>query len=478
MSSKGEAFTKLLEEKELRDLSPYALRSPERRDKLKDRFRKGNTESLEYRTEYHRDRDRILWSKSFKRLQHKTQIFPHYVEDHYKRRLTHSLEVAQIATTIARALCLNEVATEAIALGHDLGHTPFGHAGEEALNQVLRLNTQLQDQQLRRAVRKLKNEAPKEMPVPVFGFDHCVHAIEVVSRIDKEYKIESDFRGLNLTFDVRDGILKHMSEREQNAKKPFSFIPEVVRFSEFQDFGNNRGSLEAQCVYFADKVAYLLGDIEDGGRSGILQCVKINKEPFFKKLQNKYEIFRKQPARLKKKADFVPLTLKEKADFVPFRSKALTTLILDCIDNATSLLNDKNPKDVEDVLSSDTRFISVSPDLEQAWYAFYKKWMSEHMFRNEVVMACNFKAKKIIFDLFKAYTQNYDLIRERYREHIREAYKRIRVTDTSLLKLITIRNYIAGMTDAFAITQHARLYMSREHIGLSVFSEPSESSTL
>jgi len=135
--SAGQKFTEQLEKQEFKNLKPYALKVKERKKSLGEHFRKYKPAYLEFRTQYQRDRDRIVWAKSFKRLQNKTQIFPYYAEDHYTRRLTHSLEVAQIATTIARALKLNEDATEAIALSHDIGHTPFGHAGEAALNKIL-----------------------------------------------------------------------------------------------------------------------------------------------------------------------------------------------------------------------------------------------------------------------------------------------------------------------------------------------------
>ena len=279
--------TEDLESHEL-DLAPYALKSKERREELGESFREAPTKAkLEFRTEYHRDRDRILWSKAFKRLQHKTQVFPHYVEDHYKRRLTHSLEVSQIATTVARALNLNETVTEAIALGHDLGHTPFGHAGEQALNKILTLKSKAMDPEIRGYLEKLRKRKANKI-VPIFGFDHCVHAIEVVSRTEKEYDSETNHGGFNLTFDVRDGILKHMCEREHDEDRPFSNIIDLTKFHEYKSFGANKGSLEAQCVYFADKVTYLLGDIEDGIRSDILQCEELNKHDFVKELLSKY----------------------------------------------------------------------------------------------------------------------------------------------------------------------------------------------
>ncbi len=446
--------TKDLESHEL-DLAPYALKSKERREELGESFREAPTKAkLEFRTEYHRDRDRILWSKAFKRLQHKTQVFPHYVEDHYKRRLTHSLEVSQIATTVARALKLNEAATEAIALGHDLGHTPFGHAGEEALNEILTLKSKAMDSEIRGYLEKLRKRKANKI-VPIFGFDHCVHAIEVVSRIEKEYDDETEHGGFNLTFDMRDGILKHMCERttaKEKRKRPFSNIAYLTKFCEYKIFNTNKGSLEAQCVYFADKVTYLLGDIEDGVRSDILECEELNKHTFIQKDLRKYY----------KKYRHSKLELLSKTNFPLFRSRVLTTLILNCINTATG--NIKETKDVNEVLSKGRRLVFLSKDLHKSWTNFYQTWMVDKLFKNDSVVACSFKAKKIVTDLFNAYFQNPDLIDAKYYEHCEKVYKKIGISDEKLLKLIIVRNYIAGMTDPFASDQHARLYMALERI--------------
>jgi dGTPase len=364
------------------------------------------------------------------------------VEDHYKRRLTHSLEVAQIATTVARALELNEVATEAIALGHDLGHTPFGHAGERALNKILTGKS-----------NKVRIRKRASTLIPIFGFDHCVQGIEVVSRIEKEYHRETGHGGLNLTFEVRDGILKHMYEREHDKDRPFSNIPAVVEFPQYEMYRDNKSSLEAQCVHFADKLAYLLGDIEDGVRSNILECQDLNDDAFFKQLQSRHKDYRGNH-----------LELRKREQFESFRSQALTTLILDCIDNAKRNLERIGPKNVDEVLSRNQRVVFASDEVKESWTAFYERWMRNNLFKNEVVEACTFKAEQIITDLFKAYFENIELIKGTYLDHARIAYKDIHDSDEYLFNLILVRNYIAGMTDAFASDQHARLYMPLERI--------------
>jgi dGTPase len=454
------ASAQKLEDIECKKLAPFALKSRERRDLLGDRFRVGTSPRLEYRTEYHRDRDRIIWSKAFKRLQHKTQVFPHYVEDHYKRRLTHSLEVAQIATTVARGLNLNEIATEAIALGHDLGHTPFGHAGEKAINNILnglfKDSSKTLDSEVMKQIKRKKKTNTSKL-IPIFGFDHCVHAIEVVSRIEKEYGSETNFGGLNLTYDVRDGILKHICERKlakDRKIRPFSNIPDIVKYAEYNIFGINKGSLEAQCVYFADKVTYLLGDLEDGIRSNIFQDQKLNKHDFIKRdLSKYYKVYRKG------KLEFL-----NKDNFTLFRSKILSILILNCIDNAKENIKKNNIKNVDDVLSNNRRMVFLSEDLKNSWKDFYSTWMEKVLFKHHDVVACSVKAEKIVTDLFNAYFENPGLINSRYFEHCHMVYEKTGISDKTLLKIIIARNYIAGMTDVYASNQHARLYMSLENI--------------
>jgi len=438
-------FTNGLEQRELRDLASYALRSSERRAKIIN-FREYKLAELEYRTEYHRDRDRIIWSKTFKRLQHKTQIFPYYADDHYRRRLTHSLEVAQIGATIARALGLNEIATEAIALGHDLGHTPFGHAGEETLNNILVEEG---------TKRKMKSS---DTVIPIFGFDHCVHAIEVVTRIEQEYITENEHPGLNLTFDIKDGILKHMCSREPvDAKRPFSTISEVVKFEPYRDFGNNNGSLEAQCVHFSDGLAYLLSDIEDGIRCNVLPCKEFEKDDFIRCILEKYDELRKEHSDIK---------LENIDDFLFFRRKAITVLILNCIQTSQKAIQDEGIKSIDDVLTKKMRFVAVDNSVSKLWDRFYKKWMYGLFFNDKRVVSCSYKAENIITQLFNAYFKKIELIPEDYRKETRKSYTPYIDECDDLLRLVTVRNYIAGMTDIFATKQHAFLFMSLEQVPL------------
>jgi dGTPase len=440
----GTARTAELEQEEYRRVKPYGLRSAERRDTRGTTFREHREDMpLEYRTEYHRDRDRIVWSRAFKRLQHKTQVFPHYVEDHYRRRLTHALEVAQIATTLARALGLNEVATEAIALGHDLGHAPFGHAGEQSLNcQMMAIATK---------------EGLACQALPVFGFDHCVHSVEVVSRVEQDYWAEGNgFHGLNLTFDVRDGILKHTYDRQESPGRPFSTVKQVVKYEAFKQYEPDRGSLEAQCVYFADKVGYLLADLEDGIRQGIFSAGELGQAPFIKAVWKAHERNRRKEKLVFQNVD----------EFLFYRRKALAALILNCIDTAGKRIDEHQIKAFKDVLACPDRIVYVDDDLKRQWDTFYEEWMRQRLFKDKGVTASTYKAERIVRDLLEAYRQCPDLISPIYRNHTREAYGAF-VSDEKVLGLLAARNYIAGMTDPFATNQHARLFMSSEHIRFS-----------
>ncbi len=448
MANVGLDETKRLEKLEAENLASFALKSAERRDEPGIQFRKHPEKTpLEFRTEYHRDRDRIIWSRTFRRLQHKTQVFPHYSQDHYRRRLTHTIEVAQIATTLARALHLNEVVTEAIALGHDLGHTPFGHAGERALNKIhLNLNF------------CKYSEDQSHLPIPVIGFNHCVHGIEVVSRIERDYHLNgNDYYGLNLTQDVRDGILQHMRDEKRGSLDYQLGISDISQFDEFKEFTTNKGSLEAQCVYFADKVAYLLGDIEDGIRRQLFDPSKLNSDPFIKHIRQSLAKRRKGNGNKKPQ-------LRNVDDYLHFRRAALAELILNCIERAKTKSKCANFQTVNDVLKYNERVVWVDDNTHAKWTQFNKKWMKGKLYCNEHVMACEVKARKIVTDLFNAYLNTFNLIGSEYRKDARKTYTQIGIEDKEMITWLTVRNYVAGMTDAFAINQHARLFTAREQV--------------
>jgi dGTPase len=447
----GTTFVKKLEADEICSLKSYALKSTERRRQLGAKFRSHTQkEPLEYRTEYHRDRDRIVWSRSFKRLQSKTQVFPHYAEDHYRRRLTHSLEVAQIATTIARALGLNEVATEAIAFGHDLGHTPFGHSGERAMHKILQ-------ERKKEFIKKSKRGTSSDFAkLPIFYFNHCVHGIEVVARIEKDYRDKAGGHvGLNLTYDVEDGILKHMYV-PGGRDSAFPRMADVTKFTTYSKFGDNKGSLEAQSVYFADKIAYLLGDIEDGIRSQAFKPEKIAETAFYTALCNEFS--RRRKIKYEKLISSID-------DFQHFRRMALATLILNCITNAELQIRELRIKSVNDVLSAKRRIVYVSENIKSEWDHFYQEWMAKKLFTNPQVVACEYKANNIITMLFNAYMERENLIGNDFREYCESVYEDIGIHDKQFLKILTVKNYIAGMTDPYATEQHKRLFMSTERAG-------------
>ena len=213
----------MIEDWEIKNLSPLAAKAAHSKGRLHP------DDKCDLRTDFQRDRDRIIYSKSFRRLKHKTQVFIKPEGDHYRTRLTHTLEVAQISRTIARALNLNEDLTESIALGHDIGHSPFGHAGEEALNEMM---------------KKFDSKS---------GFSHVEQSLRVVDLLEKNHK------GLNLTFEVRDGIIKHSKGRFGNL------------FTDKDEAKVTHSTIESEIVRIADRVAYINHDIDDAIRAGIIR---------------------------------------------------------------------------------------------------------------------------------------------------------------------------------------------------------------
>lgn len=439
-------------------MKPYALNIEKRKAALGKNFRFGKrSEHLApFRTEYHLDRDDIVWCKAFKRLQHKTQVFPHYLQDYYKRRLTHSLEVATIASSLARALELNEVATEAIALGHDIGHTPFGHAGEKALNDALKyLGT-----------KDVFKDFASSKKLPLFGFDHCVHAVEILTRIETRQYQDGDTHGLDLTFDVVDGILKHIYG-EPKEGHPFATMDAITSYSDFNIFGNNKGSLEAQCVWFADKLAYLMGDIEDGFNSKILsiqniyeaieKAIETDETGNAKDFKKSIEVYINWGMGIK---DYKNITL----NLIPYiRNRGIDLLVDYAFRNAQGKIKEKNVYSIEDVFVCGERIVHVAKHWSEWWSWFYKNIVTNLLFNHKDVYAFNMKCEHIVKKLFMNYYHHPELIPIKYRDRTGNTYKNI-TNNKNIIRVIQARNYVAGMTDPYAILQYNRLFVASEPI--------------
>ena len=346
-----------------------------------------------FRDEFQRDRDRIIHSTSFRRLVYKTQVFVNHEGDLYRTRLTHSLEVSQIARTIAASLGLNETLVESIALAHDLGHTPFGHAGQDELNNCMS---------------------------DFGGFEHNLQSLRIVDHLEKRY---AEFTGLNLMFETREGILKHCSKK--NAKK-LGKIGE--RF-----LNRNQPSLEAQLADLADAISYNHHDIDDGYRAGILSFNQLSEINLFGKFL--FKIKKEYP----KISDNQVMheTLRRMVSFV----------IGDLIDNSKYLIDEHNPNNPDDVRNVGINLIQLSEQTEKE-HSELKSFLRSYLYKNEVVEKMTKKAKIMIRTLFDSYMSenvkiNDNLDFEKGLDPTKKARK--------------IADYIAGMTDRFAISEYNRL---------------------
>ena len=358
------------------NLASYASNSAKSKGRI---FQESKSTS---RNDFQRDRDRIIHSASFRRLQYKTQVFVNHEGDMFRSRLTHSLEVAQISRGIARSLGCHEDLVEAIALAHDLGHTPFGHAGQDALNKCMR---------------------------GFGGFEHNLQSLRVVDHLEKRYAL---FDGLNLTFEVREGILKHCSI--QNAKQLGGL---GLRF-----INRTQPSLEAQIVNIADEIAYSHHDLDDGYRSGILSLNDLNHLAIFKLFRGEVE------------KEFKGV-MDEKVLSETLR-RMMSAIIADLCNQTISTLKKFNPKTPDDIrnLPSLVHF----SDWMESNLADIRKFSRRYIYNHPRIKAMSEDAERIIFELFKYFKQNIDDIPSTFIE-----------SSDSIERAIA--DYIAGMTDRFAI---------------------------
>jgi dGTPase len=355
-----------------------------------------------YRGEYHRDRDRIIHSTAFRRLVYKTQVFVNHEGDLYRTRLTHSLEVAQIARTVAGALSLNTYLTEAICLAHDLGHTPFGHAGQEALNRCM---------------------------ADYGGFEHNLQSLRVVDELEEKY---AEFQGLNLMFETREGILKHCSVR--NAR----LLGEVGRrFLEGLQPG-----LEAQLANVADEIAYNNHDVDDGLRAGLLDMEELREAALFREQHD--AVRARWPA------------LSGRRLVHEIVRRMIGRVVEDLVAASQAELDAERPDSPEAVRQAGRRLVRFSPEVGAA-HAELKRFLRERLYRHNRVIRMTTKAQRTVGDLFGAFMQEPRLLPE---DHAREAARK-EAAHGEAGRARAVADYIAGMTDRFAILEHGRLFDPR-----------------
>jgi len=356
------------------------------------------------RTEYQRDRDRIVHSTAFRRLVYKTQVFLNHEGDLFRTRLTHSLEVAQLGRSIARALGLNEDLVEAIALAHDLGHTPFGHVGQDALNECMASHG---------------------------GFEHNLQSLRVVDQLEERYP---DFDGLNLTFESREGILKHCSR--SNAEQLEAEEPGGVgrRF-----LLRTQPSLEAQLCNLADEIAYNAHDIDDGVRSGLISMVQLQDVPLF-------EDYREQALREHPGLAMAAAGRRLLYDTI---RRMLSAQVYDVIEATRAALDHAAPESA-DAARCMPALLSFSEGMRERSVTL-KRFLFQNLYRHPQVMQTTGQARQVIQELFACYSQAPQEMQPGYTARVRA-----RNGEASTLARV-VADYIAGMTDRFAGREHERL---------------------
>ncbi|MQA41486.1 deoxyguanosinetriphosphate triphosphohydrolase [Rugamonas aquatica] len=344
------------------------------------------------RSQFQRDRDRIIHSSAFRRLEYKTQVFLNHEGDLFRTRLTHSLEVAQIGRSLARNLRLNEDLVEAISLAHDLGHTPFGHVGQDVLNECM------QDHG---------------------GFEHNLQSLRVVDELEEHY---GAYNGLNLMFETREGILKHCSLN--NARM---LGPVAQRFID-----RTQPSLEAQLTNLADEIAYNSHDIDDGLRSGLITIEQLEQVEFFARLWR--DVQQTFPGLSGRRAIYETLR------------RLITALADDLIVTSSALLADAAPKSLDEVRASPPLIRFSDPMRKDA--TELKRFLRENLYRHYKVNRMRVKASRIVRELYHAFMAEPVLLPPDYQEKSGDVGKQARM----------IADYIAGMTDRYAIREHRRLF--------------------
>ncbi|MEM9056800.1 MAG: deoxyguanosinetriphosphate triphosphohydrolase [Pseudomonadota bacterium] len=374
-------------------LAPYAA------DPARSRGRAWEEPAHPYRDEFQRDRDRIIHSAAFRRLVYKTQVFVNHEGDLYRTRATHSLEVSQVGRTVARALGLNEHLTEAICLAHDLGHTPFGHAGQDTLNTCMR---------------------------DYGGFEHNLQSLRVVDELEEKY---ADFPGLNLTFEAREGILKHCSVR--NAEK-LGAVGE--RF-----LNRTQPGLEAQLANLADEIAYNNHDVDDGLRAGLIELDDLREVALFREQHD--PVVAAYP-----EAD-------ERRQIHETVRRMINVVVSDLIEQTRRNLDEAQPDSIDAVREAGRPLVGFSPAMAERHLAL-KQFLRRGLYQHYRVLRATRKAQGVLRALFEAFFADVQLLPPVYAENARD----LEASDGLAGRARAIADYLAGMTDRFAFAENRRVF--------------------
>jgi len=380
------------EERERRFLASYALLSE------KSKGRAHAEEECEYRTAFQRDRDRIIHSRAFRRLEYKTQVFAYYEGDHYRTRLTHTLEVAQIARSVAQYLGANEDLTHAVALAHDLGHTPFGHAGEHSLHALME---------------------------DYGGFEHNSQSLRVVDHLEARYP---DFPGLNLSYETRSGIIRHSTQYDQAPA-------EVIN----QFMTDPQSSLETQIVNLADEIAYNCHDIEDGLSSGFFDENDLSQLALWNEVTH---VIRERHPGLARDT-FLYQCIRVLID----------TFIRDLVERTEEVLSSVGFESPEQITHHEAMVAGFSPQVQE-WKSELNDFLYTGFYTHYKIMRMQYKADRLLKDLFREYVTRPSQLPPNVQKRISE--------DKEPLERI-VCDYIAGMTDRFALDEHRKLFLPYEY---------------
>ena len=385
-------------------LAPYACVAARSRGRF---FQEADSRT---RTHFQRDRDRIIHSTTFRRLKHKTQVFVYHEGDHYRTRLTHSIEVAQIARSLARALRVDEDLAETLALAHDFGHTPFGHAGETVLNEMMK---------------------------DYGGFDHNAQSLRCVTKLERQY---ADFDGLNLSWESLEGLVKHNGPLVSQDGTKIDIPYAIAQFNQLYDLAlDQHSSIEAQCAAIADDIAYDGHDLDDGIRAGLFDLDALAELPLAGEALGEL------------RRDYPGLEAKRIAHEIVRRQ--ITAMVEDVISSSFDRLELLNAQNDEDVRRAGRTIVAFSDKMTESEAAI-KSFLYQHMYRANEVILVRENAQEILRDLFGVYFCGTAQMPNEWGIDWQAASRRM--DEVRRARLVT--DFLAGMTDNFAIGEHKRLF--------------------